>query len=153
MYGQTFITGAVRGGRTSYARHRGTRSTRSGQTVVYPACSTEHEAIQCVFFLNDNATKIMGLTGEGVSSVVWVSCAATLQDIMAGSGRGVFAPDAGSKSLPGAKYYLPGFCITLRRDHYFTTVDGAHHMELAGAYQAQFHWHEGASRLTLDPVS
>jgi hypothetical protein len=88
-----------------------------------------------VFFLNDNATKIMGLTGEGVSSVVWVSCAATLQDIMAGSGRGIFAPDAKSKNLSGAKYYLPGFCIKLRRDHYFTTVGGARHMEPAGAYQ------------------
>ena len=26
-------------------------------------------------------------------------------------------------------------------------------MEPAGAYQAQFHWHEGGGRPTLDPVS
>jgi hypothetical protein len=92
-----------------------------------------------VLSVHDSATKILGLAGEGDTPAVWVSCAATLQDIMAGSGRGVFAPDAMSKNLPGAKYYLPGFCITLRWDHYFTTVEGVHHMEPAGAYQAQFH--------------
>jgi hypothetical protein len=106
-----------------------------------------------VMFVHDNSTKITGLAGEGDSPVVWVSCEATLQDIMVGSGRGVFAPNATSKNLPCAKYYLPGLCITLRRDHYFPTVKGAHHIKPAGAYQALFHWHEGACRLALDPVS
>ena len=82
-----------------------------------------------MLFVHDNATKIPGLAGEGVSPIVWVSCATTLQDIMAGSGLGVFAPDVKSKNLPCANYYLPGFCITLRRGHYFTIVEGDHHIE------------------------
>jgi len=55
--------------------------------------------------------------------------------------------------LPGAKFYLPGFRITLRKEHHYTTVEGARHMEPVGAYQAHIHWHEGADRLALDPVS
>jgi hypothetical protein len=155
MYGQSFLGGAVRGGRSTSSHHRGTRPPRSGQTVVYPACATEQEALQCVLFVHDNATRILGCRGDALSPIVYVSCAATLRDIMAGNGtgRGVFAPDTRAKSASGAKAYLPGFCITLRKDHYFTTATGAPQMETAGEYQAQFHWHEGEGRLTLDPVS
>jgi hypothetical protein len=70
-----------------------------------------------------------------------------------GGGRGVFAPDVKAKNVAGAKAYLPGFCITLRKDHHYTIVSGAQHVEPASAYHAQFHWHEGEGRLTLDPVS
>ena len=80
--------------------------------------------------MHDNATRIMGMGGEGMSAVQHVSCAATLRDIMAGigTGRGVFTLDAKSKNLSGAKVYLPGFCITIREDHYYTTVTRAQHM-------------------------
>jgi len=154
MYGQPFMSGAVRGGR-SVSSHRGNRPTRSGQTIVYPVCATELEALQCVLFVHDNATRILGSRGDGASPIVYVSCADTLRDIMAGngSGRGVFAPDTRAKCASGSKAFLPGFCISLRRDHHFTTAAGVHHTETAGAYQAQFHWHEGEGRLTLDPVS
>jgi hypothetical protein len=97
----------------------------------------------------------MATGGDTLGSVDHVSCAATLRDIMTGNGggRGVFAPDARAKNVSGAKTYLPGFCITLRMDHHYETVLGANHVESAGAYQAQFHWHDGEGRLTLDPVS
>jgi len=90
-----------------------------------------------------------------MSPVVHVSCGATLRDILAGSGsaRDIFAPDGKAKNQAGAKAYLLGFCITLKRDHYYTIVAGVQHMELAGAYQAKFHWHEGEGHLTLDLVS
>jgi hypothetical protein len=155
MYGQSFLGGAVRGGRSASSHHRGSRPPRSGQTVVYPVCATEQEALQCVLFVHDNATRILGGRGDGLSPVIHVSCAATLRDIMAGNGtgRGVFAPDARAKNTSGAKAYLPGFCITLRKDHHFITATGTPQVEAAGAYQAQFHWHEGEGRLTLDPVS
>ncbi len=94
-----------------------------------------------MLFVHDNVTRIMSVGGDGMSPNVYVSCAATLRDIMTGSGtgRGVFALDAKSKNLSGAKAYLPVFCITLRHGHYYTTVAVAHHMEPVGAYQAQFH--------------
>ena len=61
-----------------------------------------------------------------MSPVVHVSCVATLRNILAGSGtaRGIFAYDAKAKNQSGAKAYLLGFCITLKRDHYYTNVAG-----------------------------
>ncbi len=154
MYGKTSSGSNVRGGRTS-SSHRGSRPARSGQTIVYPLCATEQEALQCVLFVNDNATRILGGVGGGLSSIVHVSCAATIRDIMAGNGtgRGVFAPDVRAKNASGAKAFLPGFYITMRQDHHYTTAAGAHHMEPTGTYKAQFHWHEGEGRMTLDLVS
>jgi hypothetical protein len=154
MYSHAPTSGDVRGGRTS-SHHRGGRSARSGQTIVYPACATKQEALDLVLFVHDNATRILATGGDAFSPVIHVSCAATLRDIMAGSGAtcGIFATDTKAKTLSRAKAFLPGFCITLRRDRSFTTVSGAHQVEQAGAYQAQFHWHEGEGRLTLDPVS
>ena len=86
---------------------------------------------------------------------IHVSSAATLRDILAGRGtvRGIFHPYAKATNQAGANAYLPGFCITLKRDHYYTDVAGVQHMEPAGACQAEFHWQEGEGRLTLDPVS
>ena len=110
--------------------------------------------MQCVLFLHDNATRILAGGGGGMSPIVHVSCAATLRDIVAGNGtgRGVFAPDVRAKNATDAEAYLPGFCITLRNDHHFLTVAGAHHTEPTWPYQAQFHWHEGEGRLTIDFV-
>ena len=155
MYGQTTFGSTVRGDRTTYAHHRGTRSTRSGQTIVYPACTTEQKALQCVLYVHDNATRILAAGGGALGPIVHVSCEAILRDIMAGNGggRGVFVPDAMAKNVSRSKAYLPGFCITLREDHHYTTVSGAHHVEPASAYHAQFHWHEGKGRLTLEPIS
>ena len=152
MYGQTTFGSTVRGGRTSYAHHRGTHSTRSGQTIVYPACATKQEALQCVLYVHDNATRILAAGGD---ALVMHSCVATLRDIIAGNGggRGVFALDVKAKNVSGAKAYLPGFCIILHEDHHYTHVFGAQHVEPTDAYQAQFYWHEGGGRLTLDPVS
>jgi hypothetical protein len=154
MYGQTSSGNIVRGGRTS-ASHRGMRPSRSRQTIVYPLCATEQEALQCVLFVHDNATRILGGGDCDLSPIVHVSCVATIRDIMAGygTGRGVFAPDVRATNASGAKAYLSGFCVTLRQDHHFTTVAGAHHTEPAGSYEAQFHWHEVEGRLTIDPVS
>jgi len=88
--------------------------------------------------------------------VVHVSCVATLRDIMAknGGGRGVFAFDVKAKNVADAMSYLPGFCITLRRDHHYTVASRAQHVEPASAYHAHLHWHEwGEGRLNLDYVS
>ncbi len=105
--------------------------------------------------MHDNATMILGGRGDILAPIVHVSCATKLRDIMAGNrvARGVFAPDSRAKNASGAKAYLPRFCITLRTGHHYTTTAGVHHTELARAYQAQFHWHEGEERLILDPVS
>jgi len=153
MNGQTSTSGVVRRGRTS-PHHRGNRPARSGQTIVYHACATEQEVLNLVLFVHDNATRIMGARGDGLSPVIHVSCAATLRDIMAGSGniRGVFVTDTRARNKSGSKAFLPGFCITLRRDHGYTTGAGAYHVEQAWAYKAQFHWHEGEGRMTLDLV-
>jgi len=142
MYGQTSTSGAVRGGRTS-AHHRGNRPARSGQTIVYLACATEQEALDLVLFVHDNATRILATGSDALSPIIHVSFAATLRDIMAGSGAtyGVFAMDTKAKTHARAKAFLPGFCITLRRDYSYTTVSGVHQVEQTGAYQAQFHWH------------
>ncbi len=154
MYGQTTFGGTVRGGRTSSSHDRGARTTRSGQTIVSPACATEQEALQCVLYVHDNATRILAAGGDALGLDVHASCATTLRDIMSGNGggRGVFALDAKAKNAAGAKAYLSGFCITLRRDHHYTAASGARHVEPACAYHAQFHWHEGEGRLTLDPT-
>ena len=103
---------------------------------MYPACATEHEAVECVLYVHDNAIIIMTARGDTLGSVVHVSCAAALRGIMAGNGGGhsVFASDARAKNVSGAKAYLPGFCITLRRDHHYETVSGANHVESEGAY-------------------
>jgi len=70
-------------------------------------CASEQEALSCVIFLHDNATQILASGGDPLSPLAHVSCAATLRDIMAGSDRGVFAPDARSKNATTAKAYLP----------------------------------------------
>jgi hypothetical protein len=147
--------GAVRGSRGASANHRGARPTRSGQTIVYPTCTTEQEALQCVLFLHDNASRILASRGDVMSPIVHVSCAATLRDIMAGNGtgRGIFVLNARAKNTSRAKADLPGFCITFRRELHYTTAAGAHHTEHVELYQAQFLWHEGEGRLTLDHVS
>jgi hypothetical protein len=88
-----------------------------------------------------------------MTPVVSVSCADTLRDILAGNGGGVFEPDAKCRHLPNAKASLLGFCIDLYVDHHYTTATGILQVEPAGSYQAQFHWHEGEGRLTLDPVA
>ena len=51
------------------------------------------------------------------------------------------------------KAYLHGFCVDLLTYHNFTCANDALHVKPAGAYQAQFYWHDGEGRLTLDPVS
>ena len=88
-----------------------------------------------------------------LAPLVIESCANTITDILVCNGSGVFEPDAKCKHLPNAKSYLLGFCIDLRVDHPFSTCNGIIHVESAGKYQAQFHWHDGEGRLTLDPVS
>jgi hypothetical protein len=115
----------------SSTHHRGNRPVRSGQTFVYLVCPTKQEALQCVLFVHDHATRILGVGSDGMSPVVHVSCAATLRDILAGSGtaRGIFAHDANAKNQSVANAYLPGICITLKRGHYYTNVAGAQHME------------------------
>jgi hypothetical protein len=67
-----------------------------------------------------------------MAPVVDVSCATTLRDIMAGGGTRVLIPDSKSKDMPKSKAYLRGFCITLRKDHFFYTIAGKHQMESAG---------------------
>jgi len=66
--------------------------------------------MQCVLFVNDNATRILGGGGGGLSPIVHVSCAAIIRDNMAGKGTGcgVFALDVRAKNASGAKAYLPG---------------------------------------------
>jgi hypothetical protein len=152
MYHQFSGSHLVRGGGASASR-RGKRAATSAQTVVYPFCSTEREAIHCVLFLNDNASRILAGISGGMAPVVSVSCADTLRDIISGSGCGVFEPDSKCRHLPNAKAHHPGFCIDLYTDHSYTSATGVLHVEPAGSYQAQFHWHDGEGRLTLDPVS
>ena len=57
--------------------------------------------------MHDNATRILAALGDTCSPIIHVSCAATLRDIMAGSGssHGIFAPDARPKNQTGAKAY------------------------------------------------
>ncbi len=105
---------------------RGKRSASSGRTVVYPFCSTKQQAIQCVMFLHDNASRILASVIGPLAPVVSVSCADTLRDILAGNGTGVFEPDAKCRHLPNAKAHLPRFCINLSSEHSFTTSSGVH---------------------------
>ena len=102
MYGHTSTGGVVRSGRTSYyAHHRGNRLARSVQTIVFLARVIEQVALHCVLFVHDNATRILVVIGgDGMSPFVRVSCAATLKNMMAGSGtrRGVFVPYVKSKT-------------------------------------------------------
>ncbi len=146
MYHQYNDTHSVRGGGRASTR-RGKRSSSSGQTVVYQFCSTEQQAIACVLFINDNASMILASVSAPLAPLVSVSCAHTLRDILAGRGSGVLEPDAKCKHLPNAKAHLPGFCIC------YSSSTGVLHVEPVGSYHAQFHWHEGDGRLTLDPVS
>ncbi len=46
------------------------------------------------------------------------------------------APDDKSNILQTAKAYLPGFCITMWKDHHSQSTHGAMHVELAGDYHA-----------------
>ncbi len=118
---------------------------------MYPFCSTEQQAIECVIFLHTDASSILkGVTGP-LAPVVTVSCDDTLRDILAGNGSGVFEPDANCMHLPSAKAHLPGFYVYLVIDHSFSTQNGVLHIELACAYKAQFPWYDGEGRLTLDP--
>jgi hypothetical protein len=104
--------------------------------------------------VHDHATWILAAGSDAPGPVVHVSCAMTVRDIIVGNGggRGVFAPSVKAKNAADAKAYLPGFCITLRRDHHYTAFFGAHHVKPA-SYRAQFHWHEEEGQLTLDHVS
>ena len=119
MYHQFSGANTYRGGGSRSSR-RGKRSTSSGQTVVYPFCSSEHEAIRCVLFIHANASKILSNVAGPLAPVVSVSSANTLGDILAGNGRDVFEPDAMCMHLPNAKAHLPGFYIDLYSGHSFT---------------------------------
>jgi hypothetical protein len=150
MYHQYSGAPPVRRGGTTGTR-RGKRSASSGQTAVYPLCATEQLEIECVLFINDNASRIMASVAGPLAHVVSVSCADTLRDIRARNGCGVFEPDAKSKHLPNAKDHLSGLCIDLYNGHSYTTTTGVLHVEPAGSYQSQLHLHDGERRLTMDP--
>jgi hypothetical protein len=91
-------------------------------------------------FRSCHTPRIMGRGGGDVTApVVHVSsCAVPMRDIMTGDGKGVFQPNAKCKHIPNAKAHLPGFCITLRRYHFYNTALGARHIEPARAYHAFF---------------
>ena len=74
---------AVRGGKSTGGHRRRKRATAFGQTVVYLACDTEREAMQCVLILDANATQILQSVGGPLASIVTVSCAETLHAILA----------------------------------------------------------------------
>jgi hypothetical protein len=152
MYHQYSGPHQVRGGGTSWSR-RGKRAASYVHTVVYPFCSTERHAIQCVLFIHDNASRILASVAGSMAPVVSVSCAYTLRVILFGSGCGVVEPGTRCRHLPNAKANLLGFCIDLYADHTYTIATGVLHVEPDGSYQAQFHWHDGEGRLTLDPVA
>ena len=137
MYHQLSGENTVRGGGSRSSR-RGKRSTSSGQTVLYPFCSYEHEVIRCILFIHANASMILFDVAGSVAPVVSVSCAYTLGDILAGNGCDVFEPDARCRHLPNAKAHLPGFYIDLYIDHSFTNTSGVQYIEPAGSYLAQF---------------
>ena len=120
--------------------------------MVYPACATDQKALQCILFVYDHATRILTGGGDATAPVVHVSFTATLRDIMAGNGRGIFQPEDNFKNLPTAKAHLPGIIITLKRDYPYNTTSETEHIKPVVAYQAQFHEHEGEGRLTMDPV-
>ncbi len=115
------------------------RSASSGHIVVYPFCATEQLAIECVLFINDNASRILANVAGPLAPEVSVSCADTLEDILAGNGCGIFEPGAKCRHLPNAKAHLPGLCIDIYNEHSYITTTGVLHVELAGSYQAQFH--------------
>jgi hypothetical protein len=72
----------------SHAHHRGSRSSRSNQAVVFPMCASEHEALSCVICIHDKATQILASGRDPLSPPVHVSCAAMLRDIITCRGRG-----------------------------------------------------------------
>ncbi len=85
MYHHGGSTTPVRGGGINGARH-GKRSTSSGQTVVFPFCSTEQQTLEGVMFIHANASRILQIVTRPLALVVNVSCAGTLRDILAGNG-------------------------------------------------------------------
>ncbi len=89
MYHQYTGLPAVREGGMTGTR-RGKRSSSSGYRVVYPFCATEVQAIECVLFIHDNASRILASVAGPLAPVANVSCADTLRDIHAGNGCGVF---------------------------------------------------------------
>jgi hypothetical protein len=89
-----------------------------------------------VFFIYDNASRILANAAGPLGSVVSISCAETLRDILDGNGCGVFSPDAKCKHLPNAKAHLPGLCIDLYADHSLTTTIGVLHVGPVVSYQA-----------------
>ncbi len=104
-------------------------------------------------FLHDNASRILTSVTGPLAPAASVSCADTLRDILAGNGTDVFEPDDKCRHLPNAKAHLHGFCIDLYSKHSSITSSCVLHVEPHGSYQAQFHWHDGEGRLTLDPVA
>jgi hypothetical protein len=92
-----------------------------------------------MFFINDNASRIMDSVAGPLAPVVSVSCGDTLRNILAGNGSGVFEPDAKCRHLPNAKAHLPRFCMDLYIDQSYTTTAGFMLVEPTGLYQAQFH--------------
>ncbi len=77
-------------GRGTGASRRGKRAASSGKTVVYPFCSTEQQAIECVLYIHDNASMILASVAGPLAPVVSVSCDDTLREILAGNDSGVF---------------------------------------------------------------
>jgi hypothetical protein len=107
----------------------------SGQTVVYPFRSYEHEAIKYVLFIiHANASRILSKIAGPLAPVVSVSCAYTLSAILVGNGCGVFEPDAWCRHRPNAKAHLLGFYIDLYSDHLFITPSGVQYIKPAGSY-------------------
>ena len=66
-------------------------------------------AIECVLFIDNNASRILASVAGPLAHVVSVSCADTLRDILAGNGCGDFEPDVKCKDLPNATAHLSGF--------------------------------------------
>ena len=102
--------------------------------MVYPFWSTEQQAIACILFINDNASRILVSVAGPLALVVSVSCAHTLRDILEGHGSGIFEPNVKCMHLPNAKSHLPGFYIDMHSDHAFTTTTRVLHVEPPGSY-------------------
>ena len=121
-----------------------------GHTMLCSIVKTEEEAEECVLFMQYVETRLLRARGGFLEPIIKVSYVEALRQILASTCSavvGIFLPNVKCKAPNNDKAHLPGFPITLIKDHHCTTHNGWHRWNIKGNTMHVFNGMKGKGDL------